>query len=258
MKICTKHRLEGDEVSFVKGISKNLIFSEFDKVYITSLYTYEAKAVIDSVKYYKEKCRNADIMVGGIYATLMPDHLRSQTGVEPFIGIWDEVECLPPDYGFWINHSWSNTSFVFTSRGCPNKCGFCAVKTLEPTRSINPRWKEHIFNDKPRIMIHDNNITASGFGHFVRVITYLAKTGKLVTFDNGFDCRHFTSTHSQLLSFLNIQTIRFAFDSMAQDGHIQRALENCQKAGIPPQKILVYVLFNYKDSPRTLIIVRRW
>ena len=41
-------------------------------VYITSLFTYAWKPVHRAVKYYKRKFPKAKIVLGGIYASLMP------------------------------------------------------------------------------------------------------------------------------------------------------------------------------------------
>ena len=100
----------------------------------------------------------------------------------------------------------------------------------------------------PYVMIHDNNITAADFEHYKEVVTYLATINKQVTFDNGFDCRLFTRKHCDLLSRVKMKTVRFAFDTMKHDGYVQKAIEMCVKTGIQASSIVVYVLFNYRDS----------
>ncbi|MFC1828047.1 hypothetical protein ACFL0O_00360 [Thermodesulfobacteriota bacterium] len=248
MKISTYHKRAGDSVAFVKGIKTNIPLKDFDKVYITSLYTYEADKVTREINFYKDKCTNAEIVVGGIYASLMPEKVQADTGIKPHIGLWQDVEFLPPDYSLIPNHPWGDWSFVFTTRGCPNQCGFCAVKTLEPNPIINPSWKDHISKRSKKIMIHDNNITTANFEHFKKVMLYLSYLNKPVLFDNGFDCRRFNKNHCRYLKKINIRQVRFAFDSMHQDGYLQQSLEICIKMGIPASKILVYVLFNYHDT----------
>lgn len=248
MKISSYHKALGDTVNFVKGINEGLDHNAYDIVYITSLYTYDASVVLNTIIYYKTKCINADIIIGGIYATLMPEHVKLNSGITPHIGLWKDVEFIPPDYSLLQNHPWADYSFLFTSRGCPNKCGFCAVKYTEPESIINERWKEHISLNLPNIMIHDNNLTAVDFNHYEKVMNYLASIKKSVTFDNGLDCRKFNEKHCRLLTNVNLKSLRFAFDNMNQDGYIQKAIKLCLKYGLPAQKILVYVLFNYKDT----------
>ena len=107
MKISTYHKQAGDQVQFVRGIDDQHDLKNIDIVYITSLYTYEADKVIDTVNFYKGACSNAEINVGGIYATLMPDHLEKKTDIRPHVGLWMDVEFLPPDYSLVPNHPYS-------------------------------------------------------------------------------------------------------------------------------------------------------
>ena len=59
-----------------------------DKVLITSLFTYWADYVRRAVVYYRDLYPSARIIVGGIYASLMPDHCKSHTGCdEVFVGV---------------------------------------------------------------------------------------------------------------------------------------------------------------------------
>jgi hypothetical protein len=248
MKISAYHKAKGDKITYIKGLWRDGDICRFHKIYITSLFTYDIDIVIETIKYYQGFGCGNEIIVGGIAATLLSDKINSETGIDPIKGVWSEVEFCPPDYSLFPLHKWGNHSFVFTSRGCPNKCPFCAVKFLEPDSFTNKNWKEHINLKLPNIMIHDNNITSVNFDHCIDVFSYLSKIGKPVTFDNGFDCRLFTEDHCKYLSKINLKTIRFAFDSMDQDGIIQRAIQLCIKHGIPTSKIMVFVLYNFGDT----------
>ncbi|MFW6026659.1 MAG: hypothetical protein ACOCRX_09980 [Candidatus Woesearchaeota archaeon] len=248
MKISTYHKRRGDVVFYQKGYRPQN--NTPNKIYISTIFTYKADKTIKVINKYQDKYPNAEIRVGGIYATLMPDHLEKNTGIRPHIGLWDEVEYLPPDYSLFNNHKYNNTSFVFTTRGCPNNCNFCAVKTLEPKFIIRDDWTNSIDLDKPNIMIHDNNLISVDFSHFKDVMSKLKEYNKKVTFDNGFDCRLIEPKHIRCLKDLRIKRdgIRMAFDTMAQDGYIQDAINMMLQMGIPKSKIMVYVLFNYKDD----------
>ncbi|MFW6017064.1 MAG: hypothetical protein ACOCRK_11550 [bacterium] len=248
MKISTYHKQKGDNVFYQKGFSKQNVKPNI--IYISTLFTYKAKKSIQVINEYQRYYPNADIKVGGIYASLMPEHLEKHTGIKPHIGLWEEVEYLPPDYSLFSDHKYNDTSFVFTTRGCPNKCGFCAVDTLEPDYLIRNNWTNSIDKNKPFIMVHDNNITSVEFNHFKNVIKELKKFNKRVTFDNGFDCRLIEAKHINILKEIKFKRdgIRMAFDTMAQDGYIQNAIKMMLDRGVPKSKIMVYVLFNYKDD----------
>ncbi len=248
MKISAHHKAQNDEVCFVKGMAEKLPFSTYNIVYISTLFTFDASEAIKTINYYSEHCNNADIIVGGVMASLIPEIIHSETGITPHVGLLKEVDNMPPDYSIADKYVMNDCSFVFTSRGCPNHCEFCAVKKLEPEFAINPNWKKHIDPQRSRIMIHDNNITAAPMDHYQAVMFHLMRLGKEVIFDNGFDCRLFTQDHCEALAKTNVGSVRFAFDTMAQDGHAQRAVELCLKNGISASKIMVYVLYNYKDD----------
>lgn len=248
MKISTYHKRKGDKVFYQKG--HKMQDEEPDIIYVSALFTHKAPKTIEVINKYQKWYPDAEIHVGGIYPTLMPDHLEEATGIKPHIGSWEEIDFLPPDYSLFEDHKYSDTSFVFTARGCPKDCDFCAVNTLEPEYKENPNWEESIHPDKPEVMIHDNNMTALDFDHYKDVITTLKEVGKKVTFDNGFDCQLITPEHAEMLSDLRIKRrgIRLAFDTMDQDGYIQNAIKMLRDHGVPKSKIMVYVLFNYKDD----------
>ena len=50
-----------------------------DIILITSVFTYWSKYVIDCSLYYKEKYPNIPIIIGGVYASLMPEHGVSES-----------------------------------------------------------------------------------------------------------------------------------------------------------------------------------
>ena len=123
MRISSYHKSEGDVVSFIKGEQK-LDFTP-DKIYITSLFTYRYKETLKSVRFYKKQFPKAEIIIGGVLATLMPDLFRKE-GIKVHIGLLKEVETYPPDYDLIEDIDYSLT---FTSRGCKNKCGFCVPQS---------------------------------------------------------------------------------------------------------------------------------
>jgi hypothetical protein len=54
MKISSYHKLLNDNVTFVKGISSSIAYQNFwDRIYISSVFTYNWKSTVDSINYYK-------------------------------------------------------------------------------------------------------------------------------------------------------------------------------------------------------------
>lgn len=114
---------------FVRGIEDNNF--DPDIIYITSLFTYAWEPVHEVIRYYSQKYKKAEIIVGGIYATLCEEHLREAFKDRIMIhkGLFEEVEDLLPDYS--LIPEW-DASIIFASRGCIRNCPFCSVKILEP------------------------------------------------------------------------------------------------------------------------------
>ena len=50
-----------------------------DLICVTSIFTYWSKYVKNAVFYYKNKFKNTPILVGGVYASLMPEHCKKYT-----------------------------------------------------------------------------------------------------------------------------------------------------------------------------------
>lgn len=240
MKISTWHKKRGDSVDFVRGKIFNK--KRYDKIYITTLFTYFAKEVIETVNFYKNFYSSANIKVGGIFATLMPDYIKKHTGITPHVGLLKAVEDCVPDYALFPS---LNYSLTFTTRGCPRDCKYCAVKIHEPRFFAKDRWERDIDITKNRIVFWDNNWFFSS--NFFKDIDKLKKINKPFDFNQGLDARLFTAEKAKLLASLKINPLRFAFDSVKEDGHVRRAIQMAQKLGI--DDIRVYVLYNFEDSP---------
>ena len=113
LKLASYHRAKGDEVKLVRG---NYHFSEFfpDQIKITSLFTYWSDYVWESVKFYKSNYPKSKVIVGGIYASLMPDHCKQSGCDEVFVGVDKKAEKFKPAYDL-VNIDYQ---IIHTSRGC--------------------------------------------------------------------------------------------------------------------------------------------
>ena len=173
MKLATYHKNKGDEVTFVRGCGGKVRDQFWDRVYITTLFTYTWDETIKTIKFYKETLFNLSgkCFVGGILASLMPQQIFNETGIQPVQGLLNHpqkidqddniiIDRLPPDYEIIKqveneNFSYENTDAYlgYTTRGCVWKCEFCAVKKFEPSyityidirkmiREVNDRFGE--------------------------------------------------------------------------------------------------------------------
>ena len=183
MKIATYHRNKGDFVEFFKGKAPYSTISKVDRIYVTTLFTFYFDLTVDTIKHYLKYVSVDFVYVGGILATLMPSQLQEATGIthlltgqlvsSTVLGYDDDVnvDILPLDYDILDDISYQygmdNNFFSYTTRGCPRKCTFCGVKTLEPVFRTTNHLKDQIsyvrdrFGDKRNILLMDNNVLCS-------------------------------------------------------------------------------------------------
>ena len=148
MKLSTYHKLKGDFVQFAKGCIPLLRQSKWDRIYVSTLFTFHWKSSIDTIQYYGRAVESpGNIVVGGVMATLLGDEIRQETGAMVVPGLLDRPGILDPgdkriidfltpdysildeiDYGYGVQDAYIG----YATRGCPNRCGFCAVSRIEP------------------------------------------------------------------------------------------------------------------------------
>ncbi|MBM3239541.1 hypothetical protein FJZ31_24885 [Candidatus Poribacteria bacterium] len=264
MKISTWHKNKGDAVQLIKDTPHSPEIDDFERrkkcyrklkdhydiIYITSLFTYQAGYVVKSVEYYQNRFPDAQIKVGGIMATLMPEYIKGKTGIEPHIGLLRGAENCPPDYSWYPNLPYS---ISFTTRGCPRDCPFCSVKTHEPKFKVKEDWPKDIDITKKSIIFWDNNwLVSPNFEQDIKRLIEFRKIGiTQIDFNQGLDCRLFNEDKAKLLSQIKIKPLRFAFDNCSEDEHIQKAIKLAQKHGFKARDISVYVLYNFEDDNDT-------
>lgn len=202
LKICTE---EGCESSTKNVVLSNLITeakdkywkkeweneSEWDRVGVTTLFTFYWDITVETIEFAKKlvKCKD-NLMVGGVLASIQPNELASATqlkihqkgqpgGIHVGIlraGDLDEgdtqnIDELELDYSILdeieYQYPMSNAYYRYTTRGCVNKCAFCAVPTLEPVYMPYISLKEKVdrINDlygaQKDLLLMDNNVLAS-------------------------------------------------------------------------------------------------
>lgn len=183
MKISTYHKQLGDEVRFVKGFSSDVDKEVWDRIYITTLFTFDFDVDVETINHYKLLVNNIDnLYVGGIMASLMPEKLAEATGIDRshvLTGLFTDtsvvgddndinVDELPLDYDILeqVDYKYpaGDNYFAYTTRGCPNHCSFCAVPILEPNFHVTNNIIDQIktidekYGPKQHLLLLDNNV----------------------------------------------------------------------------------------------------
>ena len=202
MKIAAYHGPDGknDNITFIKGEDKSVLNKAWDRIYITTLFSFEWKKIEKTIDFALQVANDqADrIFVGGIAASLMHKKFLNEhkwSGIRFINGLLNKapakslqlddfseefysdditstpIEQLIPDYNILeqIEYEYPvrDAYFVYASRGCVRKCSFCGVPKLEgdfwDTDSITNIVKgiENKYGAKKDLIFMDNNVVAS-------------------------------------------------------------------------------------------------
>jgi len=215
MKISTFHKRKGHNVVFYKGYSPELKKQIWDRIYISTLFTFYWNKTIKTIKFYSKSVKDSShIFVGGVMATLLKSEIQKEADVTVVEGLLnkrgklgykddDKVDYAIPDYSIidpesnpFLEYSYptSDSYIAYATRGCIRKCKFCAVPLLEPhfTNSISIakqiRAIRKNFGEKKDLLLLDNNILASN--EFSNVIDEIKSVGfgkgaKFTSHSNG-------------------------------------------------------------------------
>jgi hypothetical protein len=216
MKIAQYHGRygKGDHVTFAKGTDARLTMQAWDRVYITTLFSFEYQKIAETIDFALEAVHGQSqrVFVGGIAASLMHDRFVSESrwrGVRFIRGLLDRppaqalelnafdgdfyaddmsgtpIEDLIPDYSILeqieYRYPVRDAYFAYASRGCIRKCHFCGVPKLEgPQRDATPltafvHGVDEMYGRRRDLMLMDNNVVASG--RFKEIIAEIRDLG---------------------------------------------------------------------------------
>lgn len=254
LKLSTYEKKRGNIVPkkiFYFGIDKE-VESEPDIIYITSLFTWAWEPVWEAVHYFSLKYPNAELWLGGLYASLMPEH-AALSGVRPdriFKGIHPKAELELPDYE--LVPQWNEkeqASIIFATRGCIRSCIFCGVPKIEGKLCLERSIKEQIWPGHKRLIFFDNNLLASK--NRDRIFAQIEQEDKAVDFNQGLDARLITEKVAEQIAGLRIDRfLRLAFDTPDVGPYVEKAIQLLKSKGIDGRNILVYLLYNFTDTPQ--------
>src|SRR5437868_14537592 len=97
LKLSTLYKSRGHEVRFVRGLSLVTKFVP-DEIKVTSLFTWAWKPVWEAVAFYRALFPKAKVSLGGVYASLTPEHAKQSSAHEVVSGPIPEAEDLLPYY----------------------------------------------------------------------------------------------------------------------------------------------------------------
>ena len=198
-KLSNYELLISDWLIFYKNYYRKNQYLEnprWDRVCITTLFTFNWKITIETIEFSKKIVRNKNqIFIGGVLATVLADEIETETGIKTHKGLLNNqgdlddnsiiIDELSLDYSILdeINYKYpeNNAYFGYMTRGCVRRCSFCAVWKIEPQFNPFILLKEKInqtkskFGDQRNLLLLDNNVLASKY--FPQIIKEIKESG---------------------------------------------------------------------------------
>lgn len=234
MKLSHWHKSLGDEVSLVRNLSY-LPEESFDRVYISAIFQ-QSRKILDRL------------------STMYPEAILGGTGSENQITVEDVIgtEYEHYDYSPYKNYPFS---LGFTSRGCRLACKFCVVPKKEGRpRSVNTLydiWRGDPFLRK--VCLLDNDFF--GQEQWRERVHEIIDGRFQVSFNQGINIRLITEESATWLAKIpyyddqfKVRRLYTAWDNLKDESIFFRGVDLLEKAGVPPQHILVYMLVGYDPS----------
>jgi hypothetical protein len=234
----------------VKLFDNRIPKSGFSEVWVTTLFTYDIPYSAGLVR--EAATRFKKVRVGGVAASLLPRYFEPYAEVH--VGLMPEVEQFSPDYSLLPEPP--EYSVTHITRGCIRKCAFCMVPKLEPVFRRRKRWQDDLAPGARKIYFYDNNWLAQSIKNIRQdvadILEVMDTRGiQSVDFNQALDARILTEEKAEELCKLTFDPgLRFAFDSMEEDGYWQEAVRMCAARG--QKHFTTYVLYNFTDKPRDL------
>ncbi len=234
------------------GIPEKLVLEKLnsidkpDVILITSVMTYWYPAILDIVALLKNVFPEVPVVLGGIYATLIPEHAREKSDVDLVID--GEAENILPKvlsekFGFDIEvKTYPNLDSlpypaldlypelhylpILTTRGCPLRCSFCASNRISGKfrkRSIDAVVDElQYFTVKKNIeniAFFDDALLFDKEDHIIPLIEKVLHKGMNPRFHtpNGLQADKIDRDIAELMVRAGFSTIRLSLETIAAE-----------------------------------------
>lgn len=231
-------------------------------IYVTSGMTYWYPGVQFAIKILKELFPETPVTLGGIYATLCFAHARRESGADrvcrgeyldsetdidsPAYDLLEEKDILP----------------VRLSKGCPNRCSYCASGILSPV--FMQRDPLRVFEDimycrrmfkTKTFVFYDDALLYNAETGIKKLLRMIAASGEKINFHtpNGLHAKMIDEELAYLLRKTGFRDVRLSLETSDEElqeitgnkvtnRDLKRAVLLLMEAGFSGEDIGIYVL----------------
>lgn len=250
-------------------------------ILVTSLMTYWYPGVQAAIRLAQAHFPGVPVLLGGIYASLCPEHAWRVSGADlvltgpgeeallPALASLTGAPAAPPLFGDLDSLPYPalarlpRLSYIplLTSRGCPFACDYCASPLLTPLfRQRQPlKVVEELLHWQDRlglldVAFYDDALLVAAETHLLVILEELARRGRRFRFHtpNGLHARLITREVAGWLKQANFASLRLGvettglgearLDRKLAAGELETALASLREAGFRREELGVYLL----------------
>lgn len=228
------------EAEFIRQLKDN---TDVDAILVTSVMTYWYPAVQRTVQLIREHLPGIPIILGGIYASLLPEHAKENIKPDYLITGPGEIQTLKLLGEMWnqvLDESSDNLSLddypypafdlvsnpeylvIITERGCPYDCSFCAQKKISMPytrrspenviREFELHYQQFHLRD---FAFYDDALFIAKETHVQIILESIIRQGLPLRLHspNGLFARYVDKDLAELMFRANFKTVRLSFET---------------------------------------------
>ncbi len=261
-------------------------------IFVTSLMTYWYTGVRETIDLLRKVFPSVPVVLGGVYATLMPDHALQvctpddvwrgpgEAGLAQILGrllgrSFAEAEDGPLCEFEACLELMGKASFLplLTSRGCPMRCSYCASRNLFPRFVARPaqdaiRCIEHAVErcGVSDVVVYDDAFLYDADARALPILHASAERfpGLRWHAPNGLHVRYITREVALAMKRAGFETIRLGLESSSNSFHrsaggktsreeFLRAVAHLREAGFTAKNVAAYLLVGIPSQTRAQI-----
>jgi radical SAM superfamily enzyme YgiQ (UPF0313 family) len=249
-----------------------------DQVYVTSIMTYWWKSTRDVVSLVKEVFPQSEVLVGGIYPSLCPDHAAENVPADKVVvGEIREASLLRTDLSLYPNPP--GYAVISASRGCPYDCAHCAQRKLngpgvrhrDPEDVVDEILEKNHRHGIGKFAFYEDNILIDCERNFERILDLLLRKDLRfhLTAPEGFEVRLLYPRLLRKMKEAGFRSVYLPLEIASYDGEVhvdqknvrldefERAVEYCRQAGYRPgirQDVNAFILYGLPNQPLDALV----
>jgi len=258
-----------------------------DVVLVASGMTYWYPGVVEAIRRVRSAFGSVPVALGGIYATLCPQHARQYSGADRVIvgpGVmeglrfvdlvtgndsladrYDHARAWPPPAHGLVPRAYAG---LVTSWGCPYRCTYCASQRLQPAfvrrepAAVVGEIALCVRRGIRNFAFYDDALLIQADSHLAPILEGVLALDRRVGFHtpNGLHAGEIDADVAVLMRNAGFATIRLSLETIdaerqrATGGKIttagfERAVANLRAAGFESRELGAYVLAGLPGQP---------